>query len=176
MLKKLFFVLVVLSFSALGFAQDDQGNPNEPTINDHANACYEGGSMAGRCTTAWDWEAGWYLIRFEYGMISREDFPAQYAIVLEPLPEQSRGNRPVGCLLVYSDYGIYIDFGSGNFVPVGSPAYSDPKCKNNDTFGYFSNDYVFTTLGLSDAVNLCEPHGYTRAFTTSHPNVYFCQP
>jgi hypothetical protein len=69
--------LCILVFSAIvGIqAQDDEGNVNDPNDNGRANACYEGGSMAGQCDTPEEWEAGWYLIRFEYGLITLEQFP-----------------------------------------------------------------------------------------------------
>lgn len=30
-------------------AEDDQGQPNDPTINERANACYEDGILANKC-------------------------------------------------------------------------------------------------------------------------------
>src|SRR5215510_1893 len=90
MFKKLLVVpiLLLVSIIVLAVGLDDQGNPNDPTVNERANACYEGGSMEGKCDTQWEWDGGWYLIRFQYGLISREDFPAQYAILLPPLPQE----------------------------------------------------------------------------------------
>jgi hypothetical protein len=45
---------------------DDQGNINNPLVNPRANSCYGPGQV---CTTEADWEAGYYLIRKQYGMI-----------------------------------------------------------------------------------------------------------
>lgn len=83
-----FFVLLLSS--SLAFALDDQGNPNDPTINDRANACYEDGSMADKCDTQVEWDAGYFLIRFEYGILSREEIPIWVAWVLPPeiIPEE----------------------------------------------------------------------------------------
>jgi hypothetical protein len=70
--------LIILVFAAIVGIQaqeDDQGVPNDPNNNERANACYEGGSMAGQCDTMEEWEAGYYLIRWEYGLLSTEDFP-----------------------------------------------------------------------------------------------------
>jgi len=77
-------LLIVLALSLIVGVQalDDDGNPNDPNDNSRANACYEGGSMAGKCDTPEEWEAGWYLIRFEYGLISREDFPSYFSWAL----------------------------------------------------------------------------------------------
>lgn len=80
---KLVIVLVVFTLASAVLAQgvDDRGNPNDPEVNDRANACFEGGSLEGRCNqdfnddgvvddqeTWWAWTCGWYLIRYEHGM------------------------------------------------------------------------------------------------------------
>lgn len=46
---------------------DSNGNPwvNDPAVNPDANACYEGGSRAGKCYSDSDWACGWYYIRWE---------------------------------------------------------------------------------------------------------------
>jgi hypothetical protein len=79
-------LLLVLSFSAIKAADsvDDQGNPNDPTANDRANACYDGGTLEGKCDSDLLWQAGWYLIRFEHGSLSRADFPGWLIWVLPP--------------------------------------------------------------------------------------------
>lgn len=53
------------------------------------NACYEGGVMAGKCTTDWHWTCGWYLARFTNGQFAREQVPVTCAGLLPPLPEPS---------------------------------------------------------------------------------------
>jgi hypothetical protein len=155
MLKKLLIVLLVLSFSFLAFALDDQGNPNDPHTNDRANACYEDGSMAGKCDTDWEWEAGWYLIRFEAGMISREDFPAQYAILLPPLPGETNSHTFVGC---QSSPAGYVNFGSSNYLPSGRPQYSDPSC-TTDLSSPTLVPLVYAPSGATEAGNICTAHG-----------------
>lgn len=51
-MRKLFWsfliVFVMLSVAALVFAQEA---PNNPTINEDANACYSGGTMEVQCGT-----------------------------------------------------------------------------------------------------------------------------
>ena len=74
-LASLWLVGVVLAVP--GF--DDRGNPNDPRVNERANACYDGGTLAGKCDTQAEWDAGWYLIRFEYGLLGCADFPAQFS-------------------------------------------------------------------------------------------------
>lgn len=80
---KLMIVIVVFTLASAVLAQgvDDRGNPNDPAVNDRANACFEGGTLEGRCNqdfnddgvvddqeTWWVWTCGWYLIRYENGM------------------------------------------------------------------------------------------------------------
>lgn len=82
-------VLAMVGFAALPvMAQentDDQGNPNNPAVNDRANACFAGGSMQGQCDDELKWTAGWHLIRFEKGLLKREDVPDWANWVLPPL-------------------------------------------------------------------------------------------
>lgn len=53
--------------------------PNDPRVNPDANACYSGGSMAGKCKLDDQlWIAGWYEIRLEYGLISFNQVPDAY--------------------------------------------------------------------------------------------------
>jgi hypothetical protein len=95
-LKKRVAILVLLLlsifpismiFSNPGF--DDRGNANDPALNPRANACYEGGVMENKCTTDWDWNCGWYLIRFDAGMIARAAFPPACTGLLSAAPAVS---------------------------------------------------------------------------------------
>jgi hypothetical protein len=69
----LFVLLVAMSGIAL-LAQstvDDRGNANDPVTNPRANACYAGGSLAGKCDAEWKWVCGWGIIRVEEGLLNR---------------------------------------------------------------------------------------------------------
>jgi hypothetical protein len=72
-LVRLMLVVLLLALFSIGtsFAQgvDDQGNPNDPTVNDRANACYEGGELEGKCDTPEEWAGGWFLIRYRAGLL-----------------------------------------------------------------------------------------------------------
>lgn len=82
MKKSLLFMIVFVVGVGTVFAQmDDEGNPNDPFTNDRANACFEGGTLEGRCHVdfdqngtvdefeiAWAWECGWHIIRYEAGI------------------------------------------------------------------------------------------------------------
>lgn len=96
----LFIIIALLSAGMLtALAQDDQGNPNDPAINDRANACFEGGSLEGRCYQDfnadgiiddgeiwWAWNCGWYLIRYEHGMLELPDWCEDILHVPAPPP------------------------------------------------------------------------------------------
>lgn len=170
MLKKLFIILFILSFSLLAFALDDEGETNDPTTNDRANACYDPGRT---CTTNWDWEAGWYFIRFEYGMISRENFPPQYAVVLPALPEdvEAAAGAGAGCQSGPSDY---LFFGPGNFVPSGSPVFMDAAC-TTPTGGVTGSAAFVWASTPTEANNICIAHGFDGA-NPVRGNLHHCHP
>jgi hypothetical protein len=174
MLRKLLFVLFVLPFSILTFALDDQGNPNDPSVNDRANACYEDGAMAGKCDTEWEWICGWFMIRFDYGIFSREDIPASCASLLPQLPEDEESRAPVNCEYTGT---AFVNFGSGNYVPTGTPYYSDINCTQlngiSTAFGY-----AFTLAGQAAADQICavnEP-GHIAYPDFNNYGVYRCAP
>jgi hypothetical protein len=96
------FLLIVISSVGL-LAQesgiDDEGNANNPSTNSRANACYTGGSMAETCVTQADWECGWALIRFEYGLFPRETVPTICEWLLPAAPifvDESRQSASSG--------------------------------------------------------------------------------
>jgi hypothetical protein len=173
MLQRFFLVLLVLSSAILTFALDDQGNPNDPNDNDRANACYDDGSMAGKCLTDWDWEAGWYFIRFEYGLLSREEIPAQYAVLLPPLPQEEEatatppdlsGLPTADCVYLFTAINsngdlepYYLDFNGGNFLNANSTIYSDSAC--SVVFGTWGNPVAYAPNGHADANLLCQANG-----------------
>jgi hypothetical protein len=103
----LMFVLVGVVIIGSAFAAADT-LPNDPKVNPNANACFAGGTLEGRCNgvdsnsdgvisddeVAFAWRGGWYLIRFQAGMISRTDFPAQYVYLLPPLTQEAAQTFP----------------------------------------------------------------------------------
>lgn len=124
---------------------------NDPRINDDANACYEDGTLAGRCDTsdvdgdgdiddddrAWIWAAGWHLIRWEYGLVSREqvDF---FASILPPeiLPSGGSGGVPPGCYKAWENSvtAAFVLWPGGGFTQVDR--FNDAACTDpNGTMG-----------------------------------------
>jgi hypothetical protein len=180
MLKRLIVALSVLLLSSIAvFAEagfDDQGNPNDPTVNERANACYEGASMENRCQTELDWQAGWYLIRFEFGLLSREEVPSWVAWVLPPeiLAEVklSAPTSPSTCALAWNP-NFYVDFSKSNFVGSGN-YWSDTACTVPN--GSLSRKWVFSPSGQANATTICVANmGAGYAAIPSHgPLVFEC--
>jgi hypothetical protein len=88
-------VVACLLIAGATFADPTTPAENNPATNPDANACYAGGSYENRCLVDLDldgtiedweidamWEAGWYRIRLEYGMISPNQVPPQYSFIL----------------------------------------------------------------------------------------------
>lgn len=82
---------LIIGLQITAFSQN-----NDPNEEIDSNACYAGGSMEGKCVTEEDWEAGWYVIRYEYGLISAEDFPdwLKWALPDPETTEEPRTPRP----------------------------------------------------------------------------------
>ena len=96
----LFFILLSTNF-VVSAQTDEEALPNDPTVNEDANACLDGGVMAGKCNmdvdgdgvpdedaVSWAWDCGWYLIRFNYDILTREGFPPHCRILLPPKPPE----------------------------------------------------------------------------------------
>ncbi len=82
--------LALLVSLVAALAATDTETPNDPRVNPNANACYTGGSMAGKCKLDDElWIAGWYEIRREYGLIGNNQIPDQYKWLLPPLPKDA---------------------------------------------------------------------------------------
>lgn len=73
-----FSLMVVVLSSTLLLSQaqdigsDDQGMPNDPRVNDRANACYDDPRFLDQCDTPIEWHCGYTVIRYDYALIDRE--------------------------------------------------------------------------------------------------------
>ena len=158
---------------------DDQGNPNDPAVNERANACFAGSSMDGKCTNDLEWACGWYLIRFEAGMISRAVFPAACGGLLPELPSQAAPSPTAGCIAV-ARFGslaiIYADFHGGNFLASGTETFSHSDCTSH--WDMLRSPTVYAPGGEAAALLICRQHGYTQTSTNSYsplePGIYYC--
>lgn len=91
-MKRVFALIITAALFILSLgvmAAQDEPLPNDPNVNEAANACLEGGTLAGKCWEDADmWNTGWYLIRYQYGMIDRDIFPDQHKWSLPSLAEE----------------------------------------------------------------------------------------
>lgn len=180
-MKRIIILLVFTLFSVVIVSADgidDQGNPNDPNVNDRANACFEGGSMEGKCDTPWEWVCGWHLIQFEYDLTTREDFPNWCISILPPeiLPEElavvALGTPSTGCEQIVP---FYADFSGGYFVPAGLLAYAFSNCTNvSISIGI---DLIFAPAPF-DALTLCNLNGTYSSATlfAGGTDIYVCNP
>jgi hypothetical protein len=175
MLKRLTIVVLLCLITSLtvlaevGF--DDLGNPNDPNVNERANACFEGGSMAGRCENELHWTAGWYLIRFEYGIFSRDEVHSLVAWVLPPESQDAPpGSSVKRCALAWNP-NYYVDFSGSDFVNSGN-YWSDPDCTINN--GNLGRNWVFSPSGQANATSICVANlGVNYVAIPSHGPVVF---
>lgn len=154
LLLGLSILFVLLSVVALAYAQEA---PNDPSVNEEANACYTGGSMEGLCGTTdhdgngvvddyeseWDFRCGWYLIRYQYHMIGSGNMPEDCRSLLE---YEASG----GCF-VEADY-ITVDLVAGDTYTI---YVTDNDCNYNTRYAAF---YSLSLLnGSFDFVGWTDP-------------------
>jgi hypothetical protein len=127
---------ILLATNVVMASEPTTAAENNPFTNEEANACYMGGTWEGQCGNVdvnrdgivEQWESdytytvGWYLIRFEFNIISREDFPPEYSWALPPKPEP-------------------VPSSGGPVVPPPPPG---PACYDNINFLLFDVQYTGT--------------------------------
>lgn len=78
-------LLLVLGVAVVTAADLQPGTPQD-------NECYPGGVLYREdnqdgCPTEWHWKAGWFLARYNRELITREQFPDEFASVLPDLED-----------------------------------------------------------------------------------------
>lgn len=139
MKARLFALFFVLSFVIIAtpiMAQDFPGAGSTCTTNpkdgsglpvcgsSHDNACYTGGSMAGRCDNGfhadgsvtpaeidWAWRCGWYVARYSDGTIPRSRVPSDCGSVL-PGPTCQIDLTSVGYRVISINMAVLNPFGA----------------------------------------------------------------
>ena len=182
-MKQLISILIILVFAVTAFAQDN--GQNDPSTDPTANACYDGGSMAGKCNEDmdgdgilsqyeidWAWECGWYAIRHETGIFTDNDIPPRCAEAV---------NVPVH----YND-NCYTN-GEGSSIAYIGPEntrgnilfFSNQDCSGESYLN--PNIFIVFAANETEAVELCELQGnvvYTELLRHLHyntpANVYGC--
>lgn len=153
-----FMLLFVVSAIAIAAGVDDQGNPNDPAVNERANACYEGGSMEGKCDTDWEWVCGWHLIRAE----ADETYvmPEWCESLLPKPPASGEANVGGGNPCVFTNFLYFKITGPLNTSPNGA-FYSDAGCTSGGGEGT-----LVQAADLSSANAICDsilgPRGLTN--------------
>lgn len=182
MLKRFLIALIFLLLSSqLVFAvvgYDDQGNPNDPNENERANACFDGGSIEGKCETSWEWECGWYLIQFDYNLIDREVFPTWCVTLLPPEIVQETADTgfsyPGADCIPVSATPRYTDFGGGNYLEYLT-GLDNPSCTPVGRASTSKYPLVYAPEGLAAANDICIAHGHGNVILgPSGDNVYYC--
>ncbi len=77
-------LLLLMSLLAAQAALADDDGEVVP-LDPEANACFDGGTLAGKCDTVDMWVAGWLLVRVEHGVMDPHDVPTEYAWILRSL-------------------------------------------------------------------------------------------
>lgn len=185
-MKKIFVIVIIavtlLSGFRVAFAQeptgtDDLGNLNDPMQNERANACYEGGSMAGKCDSEWAWVCGWYLIRYEARIFTREQVHTMCASLLPRLPEQVAGTTNAGLSTLtwpsagchYSPtFGLYIIWAGNQTQGPPMEMTWDGTCATPPHTGI--GGFFFVSVPDSAAAStLCTGSGYSLIDQISSP-------
>jgi hypothetical protein len=100
-MKSFLLLAFILLFASLAvLSQEDVSN--DPNDNPDANACFEGGAMEGKCNqdidgdgvvedfeVLWAWQCGWYMVRYDYEIYSRDEIPGACDTLLPALPERT---------------------------------------------------------------------------------------
>jgi hypothetical protein len=179
-------ILVFAAIVGIQAQEDDQGNLNDPNSNDRANACYEGGSMAGQCDTMEEWEAGYYLIRWEYGLITLEQFPDFFNWALpDYLFEEASESAASNCF-VHSSGSKSLLYSGASGVAGNFEVYSGADCSGSPLGSSnlsTDNPIIIVAASSTAAGTLCQtlqdPLGYGIDWLSAYgydapTNIYVC--
>lgn len=185
MLKRTIFTMLIMLFSVVLVSADgvdDEGNPNDPNDNKRANACFDGGTLEGKCDTPWEWRAGWFLIRFEYGLINRQQFPTAFASILPPVEEPSVSapstpSTPSANCVQYTTVPQSVNFAGGYILLAGDTWYhNSADCTTGANVIGANLAAVYAPAPL-DPLALCNLNGtFSSYLSIGYINdVYWCQ-
>lgn len=174
MKKAIWILLIIVLAFPIGMVSAQEPGTKED------NACYEGGSMAGKCDTPWEWVCGYYLARWEANggwATPNNPFNDACASLLPPLPSAEAAsilrichNVVGGRLCANSDNigtwdmnppdgvleGLYLY--TNDAIPAGCPATLGGKIllsygASNFLLGYSFTSAEIAALGLG--INVC---------------------
>lgn len=153
-------VIIAVCISLLSittvFAQgvDDQGNPNDITVNDRANSCFEGGGMAGKCDSDWTWTCGWYVMRWEADQQYIVPDECMSLVFYPPPPEP----EAVKSQCISTNIG-YIKLTGGVNASPSADLFSDDACTS------YAGEVTFVeapekAVATGNCTTLISPRGY----------------
>lgn len=137
--------------------------------------------MEDKCDSQILWDAGWYLIRFQYGLLERHEIPAWVVWVLPPevVPKElagDSGSAVAGCVQIGS-YPSSVDFGGGNYLALGATVWFSADCTDGSVpNGSLSTYLVYAPGGTSDAIAICSANSRAAGLLSYSymNNVYAC--
>ncbi len=157
-----------------GESVDDQGNVNDPNVNERANACYEGGEWEGKCDTLLMWMGGWFRIRLDYGVMTEAELPPGFAWVASPVWSPAvLALAPPSAGCVQRGSTKYVNFNGGYFLTGEITVYSDDTCAT--TSGTYESPLVYAPAGYN-ALVLCNLNGsFATVSQMDAYDVWICQ-
>lgn len=122
MKKIILLVLIIILALPLGMSSAQEPGTKED------NACNEGGSMAGKCETAWHWVCGWYLARWEANGGWNTPNNRLNDACLSLLPPQDTSVASPVCFLIFGAWNLcFADDGTSTADLIFSPIKPDYK-------------------------------------------------
>jgi hypothetical protein len=186
--------LIVLATHVVMADVPTTAEENNPFTNEEANACYMGGTWEGQCGNVdvnrdgvvEQWESdytytvGWYLIRFEFDIISREDFPVEYSWALPPKPEPvPSSGGPVGpppgpaCYDNTTNPSRYdVQYTGTPNVNTNLPRFSSTDGTCTGPIGPAANYYIVDNPAQCPLPNTVTMQAF--GFTTAPAGLYIC--
>ncbi|MFN8376467.1 MAG: hypothetical protein U0694_26795 [Anaerolineae bacterium] len=168
-MKRLLIIAIVsllglLTVHAEEQSVDDQGNPNDPAVNERANACYAGAAWEYTCgDDLYMWDAGWYYIRLQAGIFSVTDIPSGFWWIIGQDGSTSGGSGSSFSvckefyILLGRHYYVSFDAPTGDLEVDGDVYWiDDPTCSPSTVFSTLSGWRIaFAPSGAAQANTLC---------------------
>jgi hypothetical protein len=136
-------VISIMLFFLLNTFGSIAQTSNDPTVNNDANACFEGGTLYDSCNTTdvdddgnvdqtdkdWLWTCGWYLIRVESGIFSDDVLDGICQEIIDVVVEEvivTKKKEKKYCSTYDVNFGgSWTIYELPNYIP-GNTVYSDP--------------------------------------------------
>ena len=163
-------VMVLVMGVSLVRADDNECNPG--------GVLYREENQDG-CPTLWYWKAGWYLARFNLGLITRENFPKEFESVLPPL------EKPVEPVAIcwHNSHLSFLYIGPSNQKGNIRIYSKSVNCTGTEYPIPGGKSFVVFANNQADATALCAAQGTVGGvgqlnrigFVNAPANVYLCE-